>query len=192
VHGDAISYDGRYWTVLVLAPEGMYGPKVEASSIRRIESLFYSTLHRLPIVMLQRAVEAFEVMIEDWSEILDYADWVLGDQDLILFPDEHNQLLEDNDSGSRAKKYFWVINSLTTFRSMMDENNQVYLNFKSAEIDDPQLDYLNEERQIIKEADRSMATFARLGARTDAIRERATVLLNSVSITILSPRLSTY
>lgn len=193
VHGDAISYNGDYWTVLVLAPEDMYGGLVnDASSLRRAETLFGSTLHRLPIVMLHRAVEALDIMIEDWSKILDYVDEVLGDQDLILLPDEHNHLLEDNDSGSRAKMYFWVINSLTAFRSMMDENNQVYLNFKSAEIEDPQPDYSDEELQIVEEADKSIASFARLGTRTDAIRRRATVLLNSVRITTLPSRLSTY
>lgn len=186
MNGDKVSHDGKYWTVLILAPADFYDCSVFMPN-QNTKDLLYNRLHRLPIVMLQRATEALTLMVEDWSKILDYADQLLGDQDLVLLPEKHDQLLEDDNSGSRSKKYFWVINSLTTFRAMMDESNQVYLRFRSAEIDISKPRYSGEEWQIIKEADKGTASFERLGKRADMIRGRATVLLNSVSIITLPP-----
>jgi hypothetical protein len=70
---------------------------------------------------------------------------------------------------------------------MMDESSQVYLEFRNAFIEDPHPDYSKEEREIIKEAEKTKENFDRLGTRADVIGGRATVLLNSVSITNLSP-----
>ena len=133
--------------------------------------------------MLQRAVEALELMIKDWSEILTYIEELLGDQELIFSPREHDKLLEDDKSGSRSRMYFWVINSLITFRSMMDESTQVYLEFRGAAIaESPQPEYFEEELEIMAKADKTKENFEKLGTRADVIRGRATVLLSSVSI----------
>ncbi|PMD34555.1 hypothetical protein L207DRAFT_570252 [Hyaloscypha variabilis F] len=175
-----VSCDGDYWTVLVLAPEGFYDVN---SLIRKSiipNTIVYRPLYRLPTVMLQRAAEALEFMIKDWSEILTYVEELLGDQELILSPEQHDKLLDDDKSGSRSRMYFWVINSLITFRVMMDESSQVYLEFRNAVIEDPQPDYSKEEQKIMIEATKTMENFERLGTRADVIRGRATVLLNSL------------
>lgn len=119
-------------------------------------------------------------MITDWSEILTYIEKLMGDHDLILRPDEHHKLLDDDESGSQSRKYFWAINSLITFRSMMSESSQAYIKFRSAVIANPQAEYSKEELHIIEEADEIYENFERLGTRADMIRGRATVLQNSV------------
>jgi hypothetical protein len=169
----------HYWTVLVLAPKDFYSGFLG-------EPILYGPLYRLPIVMLQRAAEALDLMIADWSEILAYVEEPLGDQELIFSPDKHDKLLEDDKSGSRSRIYFWVINSLITFRTMMDESTQVYLEFRRAVIEEPQPDYSKEEQEIMSKAEKTKGNFERLGTRADLIRGRATVLLNSVSIITFS------
>jgi hypothetical protein len=150
------------------------------------EALLVKPLYSLPIVMLQRATDALDAMIQDWSEILDYIEALLGDKETMLHPDEHDKLLEDDKSGTRSRKYFWVINSLTTFRSMIDESYQVYIRFKRDVVEPLKQPTLDKHPEIIKEAKNISDRFAGLGTRAYVIRGRAIVLLNSVRITSLS------
>jgi hypothetical protein len=46
------------------------------------------------------------------------------DHHLLLGPEGHDMLLFDDDSFSRSRKYFWVINFLAECNSRIDENIQ--------------------------------------------------------------------
>lgn len=52
------------------------------------------------------------MVVNRWSEILDYFSWLIGHRDALADPDTHDSLLFDDDSFSRSRRYFWAINYL--------------------------------------------------------------------------------
>ena len=50
-----------------------------------------------------------------WIEIADHLDQLLGNQNVLLKPEDHDNLLFDKDDFSRSRTCFWVISSVDAF-----------------------------------------------------------------------------
>jgi hypothetical protein len=63
---------------------------------------------------LQQAANAWEVMRDHFRMILD-------DQNTMMDPRKHDELLFDDDSFSRSRLYFWAVDSLEIFIAQIED-----------------------------------------------------------------------
>jgi len=68
--------------------------------------------------------QAITCVVNQWAAIAKHLKAFIVDHHLLLDPEGHDQLLFDDDSFSRSRKYFWVINFLAECDSRIDENLQ--------------------------------------------------------------------
>ena len=69
-------------------------------------------------------IQAIECVTIRWKVIASHLKTFIVDHHLLLDPEGHDMLLFDDDSFSRSRKYFWVINFLAECNSRIDENIQ--------------------------------------------------------------------
>jgi hypothetical protein len=68
--------------------------------------------------------QAVACVVNQWTAIAKHLKSFIVDHHLLLDPEGHDRLLFDDDSFSRSRKYFWVINFLAECDSRIDENLQ--------------------------------------------------------------------
>ena len=69
-------------------------------------------------------IQAIECITIRWKVIASHLKTFIVDHHLLLDPEGHDMLLFGDDSFSRSRKYFWVINFLAECNSRIDENIQ--------------------------------------------------------------------
>ena len=57
-----------------------------------------------------------------WRNVLDYFDQLIGERDTFLDPERHDNLLSDDETFSRSKKYFWAITTLKELNLSITDN----------------------------------------------------------------------
>jgi hypothetical protein len=79
------------------------------------------------ICVLEHSTDALERIGNATAEILDYIEHILdiGD-DILLDPRKHDQLLFDDDSFSRSRKYWWASNMLVPLRQKIEDSRKVH------------------------------------------------------------------
>ncbi|KAH8599579.1 hypothetical protein B0O99DRAFT_365076 [Bisporella sp. PMI_857] len=57
-----------------------------------------------------------------WRDIIEYFDNLISEKDTFLDPERHDNLLSDDESFSRSKKYFWAITTLKELDASVSDN----------------------------------------------------------------------
>ena len=151
-----------HWTMLVLAPckffdENNASFPTRALAPGRAQALGHSLgkLSRLG-AELNLIGQGLERISERWAEFQSFFDYILDSGDSLMQPAEHDNLLFDDGSFSRSRRYFWAIDCLSEFDVSISDNITQWEQYKAAIsplLDKgylKQLDYLqfrNAERQ---------------------------------------------
>jgi hypothetical protein len=104
---------GQYWTALYMRPETFK---------RYIRSDHFGSKDEF--IAADLLTQAVACVINQWTSIAKHLKQFIVDHHLLLDPEGHDRLLFDDDSFSRSRRYFWVINFLAECDSRIDENVQ--------------------------------------------------------------------
>jgi hypothetical protein len=107
-----------FWTVLLLTPVlGWERPWSQGNPATYVLLLIKEGL--------QAAADA-------WEGIRTHFSMILGDQDTILDPQGHDELLFDDDTFSRSRLYFWAMDSLDKFLMQIENTITEWEDFWAA------------------------------------------------------------
>ena len=151
----ARSWVDRHWTLLVLAPGHFFDDKnspfpMSASSSSRAETMGY-TLGKLTALGAEIHLigQGLERITERWADFLSYFDFILDGSDSLMKPTDHDDLLFDDGSFSRSRRYFWAIDCLTEFDLSITDNIVQWELYKAARLS-PHLELPDvDQRQLI-------------------------------------------
>lgn len=117
-----------------------------ASSSGRSQALGYS-LGRLTQAgaELNLIGQGLERIADRWADFLTYFDYILDGGDSLMKPAEHDNLLFDDGSFSRSRRYFWAIDCLSDFEISITDNITQWELYKVARV--PSMKDLNEHDQ---------------------------------------------
>ena len=179
----ALSNKNRYWTLLVLAPDGFFDDKnmcfpMGPSSSGRAQASGYS-LGRLtqPGAELSLIGQGLERIADRWAEFLSYFDYILDGGDSLMKPAEHDNLLFDDGAFSRSRRYFWAIDCLSEFEISITDNITQWELYKAArvplikdlpELDQRQLAFAERQYRVLQNQRES---FRQKLASTKALRD---------------------
>ena len=65
-----------------------------------------------------------------WSDIAQYFDELLDEAGGLLSPKDHDQLLFDDLTFERSRRYFWAIDALSTFIERIQEVLEAFTTYK--------------------------------------------------------------
>jgi hypothetical protein len=103
----------QYWTAMYMRPE----------TFPRYKRAEYTKDHDEAIIA-DLLTQAIKCVITRWKMVATHLKTFIVDHHLLLDPEGHDMLLFDDDSFSRSRKYFWVINFLAECESRIVENIQ--------------------------------------------------------------------
>ncbi|KAF7934034.1 uncharacterized protein EAE97_008394 [Botrytis byssoidea] len=107
----------QYWTLLELKP---------MTFNKTISSVMHSdgTPQNALSTFFDYTIIAVSHMIQKWEQILEYFDNLIIEKIAFLDPLKHDNLLVDDETFSRSKRYFWVISTLKELDAVISENIQ--------------------------------------------------------------------
>ncbi|KAL9118771.1 MAG: hypothetical protein Q9187_004683 [Circinaria calcarea] len=136
----------RYWTLVILEPP----TKVGTWDVGLVKDDILSKPFSLHTALLSLIVSVFKRTSEDWGELVDELYIVLGHDDNFLHPEQHDQLLWDDEDYSRSKKYFWCLSALQAFETNIEKNRKYWYDFRDA-LYVPLLEVLEREAPLERE-----------------------------------------
>lgn len=146
-----------HWTMLVLAPGGFFDennhsfptvalPKGRAQALGHCLGRLTRAGAELNLI-----AQGLARISERWTDFQNFFNYILDDEDSLMQPPNHDNLLFDDGSFSRSRRYFWAINCLSEFDNAITDNITQWELYKAAlpilenELDNIQ--YGNAERQ---------------------------------------------
>ena len=171
----------KYWTILFMEPSSWYDDLEDTLRTAVAEN---SSMQAACLVLVGYALHIATV---EWQKMAFYFDSLLGsspinDEDsTFLSPPKHDRLLFEDESFSRSRKYFWVIDALTRFMDEIEETQDVWKRYRVHEVD-PFLDtgdWKDLPRQLEKAKD-EVAKLEVVRRRLEKHLERTKVLRDGV------------
>ncbi|KAL8894091.1 MAG: hypothetical protein Q9192_004628 [Flavoplaca navasiana] len=146
-----------HWTMLVLAPGGFFDehntsfptksmPKGRGQALGHCLGRLTRAGAELNLI-----AQGLARISERWADFQSFFDYILDSGDSLMQPNEHDNLLFDDGSFSRSRRYFWAIDCLSDFDTAITDNINQWELYKAAlpvldnELDNVQLK--NAERQ---------------------------------------------
>lgn len=127
-----------HWTMLVLAPGGFFNEDNTSFPTRTLPKGRAQALGHC-LGRLTRAGAELNLIGQGlarisgkWADFLDFFDHILDDGDSLMQPTKHDNLLFDDGSFSRSRRYFWAIGCLAEFESAISDNIDQWESYKSA------------------------------------------------------------
>ncbi|KAM0187709.1 hypothetical protein ACHAPI_011029 [Fusarium lateritium] len=68
---------------------------------------------------------------EDWSSVQVALSPIIDHDPLFLDPNQHDNLLSDDDTFSRSRRYFWVVSCLESFQAVIDDAIEEWEKFRA-------------------------------------------------------------
>lgn len=167
----------RYWTLLIIAPNGFFNEHSTLFPSKTAEVGFRTTQTTVdPLGKLSQAGaelkfigQGLEKISDRWADFQAYFDYMLDSGNSLMHPAEHDNLLFDDGSFSRSRKYFWAIGCLTEFDKTISDNLVQWEQYRVARID-PILQYLNEvEQRLLMQVERQAQI---LGNQRESFRQK--------------------
>jgi len=129
-----------------------------------------------------RQICSVVVLVEDkWTEINRYVNDLLSEDATILQGDEFVQLLFENDSFSRSRKYFWILACLKDFENVIEHAENYWREFKESYLH-PYKESISNIGRDVEEIDASIASLKRIRMGFGATREEVKMLRDGVSL----------
>ena len=104
-----------YWTILILEPSSWH------YNLENVLSTALADQSSMQVALLVLVGYALGIAVVEWNKMAFYFDTLMGDhkfsqnESTLLSPEEHDSLLFDDESFSRSRKYFWVVDALSVF-----------------------------------------------------------------------------
>lgn len=183
VNSDLISI-ARHWTILILAPNrffeeqsSFFPSQTSESGQAQVSGDSFGRLSQ-PGAELKLIGQGMEKISERWAGFQAYFDYILDGGDSLMKPAEHDNLLFDDNTFSRSRKYFWAIDCLTEFDTSITDNITQWELYKAArvapiidqlsELDKRQLSLAERQYRVLKNQRES---FRQKHAATKALRD---------------------
>lgn len=139
----------RYWTLLVLVPNGFYNEHSVLFPSRTAEvgpGMSHVSLDPLGKLTqlgaeLKFIGQGLEKISERWADFQAYFDYILDSGNSLMHPTEHDNLLFDDGAFSRSRRYFWAIDCLSEFELSISDNLHQWELYRQARIE-PLLGFL--------------------------------------------------
>ncbi|MCJ1310262.1 hypothetical protein MMC25_003924 [Agyrium rufum] len=118
----------RHWTIVLLTPSLFFDENNTSFPTRLLMRGTQQTLGhcmgRLTKVgaELNLIAQGLTRISDRWLDFQVFFDHILDSGDSLMRPAEHDNLLFDDGSFSRSRKYFWAINCLSTFEEHISDN----------------------------------------------------------------------
>ncbi|KAL8992176.1 MAG: hypothetical protein Q9188_007647, partial [Gyalolechia gomerana] len=146
-----------HWTMLVLAPGGFFDEHNTSFPTKSLPRGRSQALGHC-LGRLSRAgaemnfiAQGLARISERWAEFQSFFDYILDSGDSLMQPTNHDNLLFDDGSFSRSRRYFWAIDCLSEFETSISDNINQWELYKAAlpilDNDLDNLQYKNAERQ---------------------------------------------
>ncbi|KAL8860853.1 MAG: hypothetical protein Q9178_002883 [Gyalolechia marmorata] len=146
-----------HWTMLVLAPGGFFDEHNTSFPMKSIPKGRAQALGHC-LGRLTRAgaelnliVQGLARISERWADFQSFFDYILDSGDSLMQPNEHDNLLFDDGSFSRSRRYFWAIDCLSEFDTAITDNINQWELYKAAlpvlDNDLDNIQFRNAERQ---------------------------------------------
>ena len=157
----------KYWTILFMDPITWYDELEEVLK----DALFEES--SMQIAMLVLVGYALRIATDQWQNMVSYFDTMLSNdllnhaESTLLSPEKHDMLLFEDESFSRSRKYFWVVDAISTFIEKISEALDAWERYRTNEVD-PFLGmtHWREHKRLLAILDSVKAEVARLeGAR---------------------------
>ncbi|KAL8648668.1 MAG: hypothetical protein Q9210_004849 [Variospora velana] len=127
-----------HWTMLVLAPAGFFDehngsfpimslPKGRAQALGHCLGRLTRAGAELNLI-----AQGLARISERWTDFQSFFDYILDDGDSLMQPADHDNLLFDDGSFSRSRRYFWAINCLSEFETAITDNIAQWELYKAA------------------------------------------------------------
>ena len=90
--------------------------------------------------MLYLVGYALQTAAREWQKMVVYFDTLVGNnllnqaESTLLSPEKHDLLLFEDESFSRSRKYFWVVEALTAFSEKISDTLDVFEEYQSYEV----------------------------------------------------------
>ncbi|KAE8452565.1 hypothetical protein EG329_013824 [Mollisiaceae sp. DMI_Dod_QoI] len=131
--------NGKYWTILIFAPLWSSDIGKGATKMVNTESIKFG---HLLVTMLSAIEKGFSVAVECWIIIGNELEELIGNEELILDPVAHDKFCfydGNDDDFARAKKCFWIINSIDKFERSMSDTLHQWKWYAERHIGDPSI-----------------------------------------------------
>ncbi|KAL8828365.1 MAG: hypothetical protein Q9170_006633 [Blastenia crenularia] len=146
-----------HWTMLVLAPSGFFDENNTSFPTKslprgRAQALGHC-LGRLTRAgaEMNLIAQGLARISERWAEFQSFFDYILDSGDSLMQPTDHDNLLFDDGSFSRSRRYFWAIDCLAEFETSITDNINQWELYKAAlpvlDNDLDNIQFKNAERQ---------------------------------------------
>ena len=139
--GHPVQHLAHHWTIVLLCPNLFFDENntcfpTKALSEGTKQTLGH-TLGKLSKVGAEMNIIAhgLERISDRWQDFQVFFDYILDDKNAFMKPAEHDNLLFDDASFSRSRKYFWAINCLSEFVTSITDNIYQWELFKEARIE---------------------------------------------------------
>ena len=112
----------EFWTILILEPSSWH------YNLENILTAALADESSMQVALLVIIGYAFGIAVIEWSKMAFYFDTLMGDhkfsqiESTLLSPDKHDALLFDDESFSRSRKYFWVVDALSAFIDSLSDS----------------------------------------------------------------------
>ena len=139
---------------------------------------------------------ALRMAATEWQKMALYFDTLLSDdlhkkaESTLLSPEKHDMLLFEDESFSRSRKYFWVVDAISIFIEKISEALNVWKHYRAHNIDPfLRMNDWKERGRFLLDLEAAEAEVARLEAaqqRLEIHLERTKLLRDGVSFVSFS------
>ena len=132
---DPIKVLDKYRTILLMDPITWYDELDEVLK----DALFEES--SMQIAMLILVGYALRIATDEWQNMVLYFDTLLSNdlldhkESTLLSPERHDMLLFEDESFSRSRKYFWVIDAISTFIEKISETLDAWERYRINKVD---------------------------------------------------------
>ena len=139
--GYPIRQPARHWTIVLLCPNLFFDENNTCFPTKVLSEGTKQTLgHTLGKLSKMGAemniiAHGLERISDRWQDFQVFFDYILDHGNAFMKPAEHDNLLFDDASFSRSRKYFWAINCLSEFVTSITDNIHQWELFKEARIE---------------------------------------------------------
>ena len=134
-------HSAHHWTIVILCPNLFFDENntcfpTKALSEGTKQTLGH-TLGKLSKIGAEMNIIAhgLERISDRWQDFQAFFEYILDDKNAFMKPAEHDNLLFDDASFSRSRRYFWAINCLSEFITCITDNIHQWELFKEARIE---------------------------------------------------------
>lgn len=134
---------------------------------------------------------ALRTAATEWQQMASYFDTLVGEnllnqaESTLLSPEKHDLLLFEDESFSRSRKYFWVVEAATTFIDKISDSINAWERYRAREVDPylPLNDWKDHGKLLrgLEAADSEVAKLKAVQYQLEKHLERTKLLRDGVS-----------